>query len=85
MSSTIIQAAIFAAGAVVGGGVAAAITSRKQSHAVPVPSHNMPAVSHVPPVIDMGPKGGAQITSIATTGTFTDLPVLKYGNPGAYS
>ncbi|THV08046.1 hypothetical protein K435DRAFT_642780 [Dendrothele bispora CBS 962.96] len=30
----------------------------------------------------MGPKGGAHITSVVATGSFADLPVLKYGNPG---
>ncbi|KAF5372923.1 hypothetical protein D9758_001742 [Tetrapyrgos nigripes] len=82
MSSIFVQTAIFAAGAIAGGGVAAVISSRQRPQVSASPP-TVPAVSQVPPpVMDMGPKGGAQITSLAPVGSFTDLPILKYGNPG---
>ncbi|KAF9036968.1 hypothetical protein BDZ89DRAFT_451976 [Hymenopellis radicata] len=80
MSSTIIQAAIFAAGAVVGGGVATALVKRASSS---VPAHipTQPAVSAIPPPVVDITSGRTSISAVATT--VPTLPaVLKYGNPG---
>jgi len=83
-SSVIVHAAVFTAGALLGGGVAAAVTSRKR----PVPPPNAPL--HAPvttqiktgaPVIDIDSTGR---TKISTELTVTSIlpPALKYGNPG---
>ncbi|KAL0578247.1 nuclease [Marasmius crinis-equi] len=89
MSSSAIQAAIFAAGAVVGGGVTAFVASKRQRPAdVPgaLPSSSSasaPAKSTVsPPVIDLGSKGNAQIANAAALASLATPAVLKYGNPG---
>ena len=76
-SSTIVHAAVFAVGAIVGGGVATAVASRNKSQVVPPPA------TAPPPMMDM--KGKTQAVMIKPPpGALvqTDTAVLKYGNPG---
>ncbi|KAF5391815.1 hypothetical protein D9757_001690 [Collybiopsis confluens] len=73
-----IQAAIFVAGTLVGGGLTAAIV---KSVALPVDKTSVsPAVSFVtPPVVGLGTNGHAELSSLAS---LSSSAVLKYGNPG---
>jgi endonuclease G len=74
-STTLVQAAIFTVGALVGGGVTAALTTRKAPvAALPPPS--------VPAVVQVGPSGQAQMMMQPVSPGMLE-PVLKYGNPGA--
>jgi hypothetical protein len=66
-NSTIIHATFFAVGALVGGSVAAAVSTNKRLW----PSRETPG-----PVVEVGPSGKAQISDLTS-------PVLRYGNPGA--
>jgi len=81
--STAVRAAIFAAGALVGGGVAAFVTSRHQ----PMSTYNRPlqGVSTSPPPI-VGLDEARKTTLVDTGITPPTLlsPVLKYGHPGRY-
>lgn len=86
MSSVILHAAVFAAGAVVGGGVAAAVTRRSQhaSQALTLPPANASGTLP-PPVVDVEKIGGVpqfsgNLASVATLSS----PLLKYGNPGTH-
>ncbi|KAI0818803.1 hypothetical protein BC629DRAFT_1588131 [Irpex lacteus] len=82
-SSTILQAACFAVGALVGGGVVTAVESRRR--AVPLPpqpttSTRLPG----PPIVEVQQTGTTRITTPnALVGI--DSPVLKHGNPGPIS
>ncbi|ESK87540.1 mitochondrial nuclease [Moniliophthora roreri MCA 2997] len=81
-SSSLIQAAIFAAGAIVGGGVTAVVTSKRQRPVEIVSPNVQPAISTVsPPVIDLGAKGNAEISSAVSLAPLASS-ALKYGNPG---
>ncbi|KAJ3741958.1 hypothetical protein DFH05DRAFT_1403145 [Lentinula detonsa] len=83
--SSLVQAALFAAGAVVGGGVTAAVLSKKQPALTPTVDGTIvsPAVATVtPPVIGLGANGSAQITNLASLASLSSSAVLKYGNPG---
>ncbi|KAJ3762952.1 hypothetical protein EV360DRAFT_34598 [Lentinula raphanica] len=83
--SSVIQAALFAAGAVVGGGVTAAVLHKKTAQRPVVVDGTIvsPSVTTVsPPVIGLGPNGTAQITNIASVASLSSSAVLKYGNPG---
>ena len=87
--SVLIHAAVFAAGAVVGG-VGAAVASKRTAPAPPatttaaVPGGPVTPPSVPPkPVVQMSDKGGARITDIEPVGALVS-PVLKYGNPGAW-
>ncbi|KAJ4488340.1 hypothetical protein J3R30DRAFT_3654615 [Lentinula aciculospora] len=86
--SSLVQAALFAAGAVVGAGVTAAIYSKKQAQRPSVaPTVDgtivSPAVATVsPPVIGLGTNGNAQISNLASVASLSSSSVLKYGNPG---
>lgn len=86
--SALVQAALFAAGAVVGGGVTAAVfTKRQAQRPVIAPTVDgtivSPAVATVsPPVIGLGANGNAQISSLASATSLSSSAVLKYGNPG---
>jgi endonuclease G len=71
-STTLVQAAIFTVGALVGGGVTAALTSRKAPVAALPP----------PAVVQVGPSGQAQMMMQPVSPGMLE-PVLKYGNPGA--
>ncbi|KAL0947314.1 hypothetical protein HGRIS_013433 [Hohenbuehelia grisea] len=70
--SAVVHAAVFAAGAVIGGGIAAAVTSRRRV-AVPVQTQA--------PIVEVGAAGHAEIAKHVSAGTLLP-PVLKYGNPG---
>lgn len=75
-AGTIVHAAFFAVGALVGGGVAAAVaTGRRQA---PV----APPTQPTQPVLDV--KGGT-VTQVGSLSQIVLPPVLKYGNPGTYS
>ncbi|KIJ17089.1 hypothetical protein PAXINDRAFT_111817 [Paxillus involutus ATCC 200175] len=85
-STTFIHAACFAVGAVVGGGVVTAVSSRKRT--IPVSTGATASAANtavlapvVPPVIELGPSGGARISNAAAA-TMLTSPVLKYGHPG---
>jgi endonuclease G len=70
-STTLVQAAIFTVGALVGGGVTAALTTRK-----------VPVAALPPAVVQVGPSGQAQMMMQPVSPGMLE-PVLKYGNPGA--
>lgn len=92
-SGTLIKAAFFTAGAVVGGGLAAALGSKKQSQSaptlpgtVPIPTTVTPSPVSAPlsapsnlPVLEAGVRGDPRISSVVAAEI---APVLKYGNPG---
>ncbi|KAJ3815682.1 hypothetical protein F5876DRAFT_61275 [Lentinula aff. lateritia] len=86
--SVLVQAALFAAGAIVGGGVTATVfTKRQAQRPVVAPTVDgtivSPAVATVsPPVIGLGANGNAQISSLASATSLSSSAVLKYGNPG---
>jgi endonuclease G len=73
-SAAIIRAAIFTAGAVVGGCVATAVSNNRNRP--PTPKFDPPR-----PVIGLDATGETTISSELTI-TSNLLPVLKYGNPG---
>lgn len=66
-----IHVACFAVGAIVGGGVATAVSIRKPQTIAPPP----------PPVIDLDRKGDANFSTALTTVPPVSA-VLKYGHPG---
>ncbi|KAG9318149.1 hypothetical protein JVU11DRAFT_222 [Chiua virens] len=75
-SASFIHAACFAVGAVVGGGVATVVSSRKLQ--------STPTRPQPPAVVDLDRKGDAQIsTAVATIPTTS--AVLRHGNPGGCS
>ncbi|KAJ3766228.1 hypothetical protein FB446DRAFT_654122 [Lentinula raphanica] len=86
--SSVIQAALFAAGALVGGGITAAVLHKKTAQSqrpvvdgtIVSPGSAVNTVS--PPVIGLGSNGTAQITNIASVASLSSSAVLKYGNPG---
>jgi endonuclease G len=83
-SSAIIHAACFAVGAVVGGGVVTAVSSKKRQ--VPISTTSVDAsVARVgaPPIIEMDKSGGAKISNAVVASTPMP-PVLKYGHPGEF-
>ncbi|KIO04109.1 hypothetical protein M404DRAFT_602542 [Pisolithus tinctorius Marx 270] len=87
-SATAIHAACFAVGAVVGGGIAAAVSARgvgrpRPASATASSTAVIPAVG--PPIVEVGPTGDAKlIPSAAVSGALVS-PVLKYGHPGGFS
>ncbi|KAI0340674.1 hypothetical protein BDW22DRAFT_391884 [Trametopsis cervina] len=78
-STTIIHAAAFAVGALVGGGVATAIESRRRVVPLPPSSSGGPS-----PIVQVDQHGK---TRISTSGALVtvDSPVLRHGNPGPIS
>ena len=74
--ATLVRAAIFAAGAIVGGGVATIISSKRQS---PRPSSQTQGA-----IVDLDEAGktrmGGAGTAVAPKNPLS--AVLKYGNPG---
>lgn len=86
--SVFVQAAIFAAGALVGGGVSAIVLNKKP---VQRPSTSdgiivSPAAQSTvtPPVIGLGTAGNAQISTLSSVASLSSSAVLKYGNPGTH-
>ncbi|KAG6854985.1 hypothetical protein C0991_009808 [Blastosporella zonata] len=79
--SAIVRVAIFAAGAIVGGGVATAISSRTQSAVPPRPT---PVASNTPaPIIELDRTGRARLQENTLVPSNTAVStILKYGNPG---
>ncbi|KAF7800258.1 hypothetical protein EIP86_011505 [Pleurotus ostreatoroseus] len=80
-STTILHAACFAVGALVGGGIATAVSSGKRT----VPSPPVaPAAATPGPIVEVGTSG---VTRLATPGTLVkvDSAILKHGNPGPIS
>ncbi|KAG1749113.1 uncharacterized protein EDB91DRAFT_834654 [Suillus paluster] len=77
-SAAIIHAACFAVGAVVGGGVVTAVSSRKRQ--IPTSTTSV-GTSVSPPIIEMGQSGGAKLSN-AVVVSAPNSPVLKYGHPG---
>ncbi|KAH8102897.1 hypothetical protein BXZ70DRAFT_1057286 [Cristinia sonorae] len=77
-SPGLVRAAFFAVGAVVGGGVATVVSSKRKHASVAIPS---------PPVVQVETtsSGVTRITTPAAAMVKVDLPVLKYGNPGPIS
>lgn len=74
--SALIHAVVFAAGALVGGGVAAAISGSRKQQQLSIPTPAQPR-----PVVDIGPSGATQISSVPSVVTLPSS-VLKYGHPG---
>ncbi|KAI0928240.1 hypothetical protein AcW1_005547 [Taiwanofungus camphoratus] len=87
--ATVMHAAMFAMGALVGGGVATAVGARRRQ--IGLPPGPAPAMTTTPvqtpqaPIVDVRPGGVTQITSPASVVTSLEPPVLKYGNPGPIS
>ena len=87
--ATVIHAACFAVGAIVGGGTVAAVSLSRQRQPVPVPVPSKPGsttavVAPGPPpspLIQVESKG---LTDLTRTAEKLPGTVLKYGNPGAF-
>ena len=81
-SSTIVHAACFAVGALVGGGVATAISASSSKRAVPVP---VPAESSRGPIVDITPSTGTTTLTVPNGVVQQESAILKHGNPGPIS
>lgn len=82
-SSALLHAACFAAGALVGGGVVTAVSSRRHQIPTSVPTVDAKRSGIViPPIVEVGPNG-AKITNAAAAVALAS-PALKYGNPGKH-
>ncbi|KAG6874328.1 hypothetical protein C0995_001553 [Termitomyces sp. Mi166 len=79
--STLIRAAFFAAGALVGGGVATAISSRNQSTVPPRPA----LLASDAPLIELDKARKARLQEAALVPSTAASSILKYGNPGPIS
>ena len=84
-SSSLVRAAIFPAGAAVGGGVATVLGRKKAQDAAPlgVPIYAPPVTNHTPsntPAVSLGASGAPVLAAGVPT-----IPVLRYGNPGPVS
>lgn len=79
--SAAVHAAVFTAGALLGGGIAAIVTSKKnQQFPANFPTRPAPVLAPVPaPVVQVGIHGQPQL--IGADGVSVS-PVLKYGHPG---
>ncbi|EMD38664.1 hypothetical protein CERSUDRAFT_113839 [Gelatoporia subvermispora B] len=81
-SSTIMHAAVFAVGAIVGGGVATAVSSRRRQ--VPMtPPVAVKATDSPSPLVDVQQSGATALQTMSPV--MMDTAVLKYGNPGPLS
>ncbi|KAF9557691.1 hypothetical protein CPC08DRAFT_819754 [Agrocybe pediades] len=83
-SSAIIHAAVFTAGAVLGGGIAAVVSSRTKPSSVASTSPVPPSNSLGAPVIGLNSTGRTEISRELTVASSLPL-ALKYGNPGPVS
>jgi endonuclease G len=82
--TALVRAAIFTAGALVGGGVAAVISNKKQIPVyTPVPSSQVP-----PPIVEVDRTGKARFQepqgTLVPAAHGTLSRALKYGNPGEF-
>ncbi len=84
-SSTIVHAAVFAVGALVGGGVATAVASRRRDALPPIKATTVTTQVPInPPVVDVKEGEGAVMKPpIAGNAVQVDTAILKYGHPGA--
>jgi len=80
-SAVIVHAAVFTAGALLGGGIAAAVSNKNKS-ASTLPSAHIPTPGPSPPVIGLDASGKASMSTQLTVPPQFPSPVLKYGNPG---
>lgn len=78
-SSSIVQVACFAVGALVGGGVATALSASSSKRAIPVPTEPSRA-----PIVQTQPTGAPKFSAPGTL-VKVDSEVLKHGNPGPIS
>jgi len=76
-SSVVVHAVVFTAGALIGGGIAAAVSSKQRPSQIP--AHLKPPG----PVIDVDITGKTKI-SADTTVRSELASVLKYGHPGVF-
>lgn len=94
-SSTIVHAACFAVGALVGGGVATTVANRRKVVPPPPPAQSVvipaqtvkpvtPAVKPPSPVIEVESRTG-QVTVSQDALAQVGSSVLRYGNPGEYT
>ncbi|KAH7889958.1 hypothetical protein F5I97DRAFT_1924468 [Phlebopus sp. FC_14] len=82
-SATVIHAACFAVGAVVGGGVVTVVSARRRPVPVTATTASSAVTPVAAPVIELGPTGDAIISSTAATALVS--PVLRHGHPGPVS
>lgn len=81
-ANVFVHAAVFTAGALIGGGVAATV-ARRQSLVPPKPQAVIiePTPRPRPPIIEISSGGKAAVTDLALSVPAIP-PVLKYGHPG---
>ncbi|KAI0807292.1 hypothetical protein C8Q74DRAFT_51997 [Fomes fomentarius] len=84
-SATIVHAAVFAVGALVGGGVATAVTSRRRDVLPPKPVSVPALLPTQSPVVDMKAGEGTLMKAPPGATVQVDTAVLKYGHPGPVS
>ncbi|KAG5651529.1 hypothetical protein H0H81_008341 [Sphagnurus paluster] len=77
----LVRSAIFITGALVGGGVATAIVSRKQTATSHRPTHTVMPTS-TKPIVDMDDSGKTRLQEAGLIPSVDLSSVLKYGNPG---
>ncbi|KAI0736577.1 hypothetical protein C8Q72DRAFT_800523 [Fomitopsis betulina] len=80
--ASIVHAAAFAVGALVGGGAMAVVSARRQQYA---PPPLVPAPTPPQPVVDMKPEGITRISQQAVSVANVLPPVLKHGSLGPVS
>lgn len=80
-SSTIVHAACFAVGAIVGGGIATAVSASNAKRTIPAPTSVEPPKGAI---IQTQPTGAPKLYSPGTL-VKVDSEVLKHGNPGPIS
>ena len=81
-SSSLLQAACFAVGAIVGGGVVTAMESRRR--VVPPPPPAQPVQVQRSPIVEVQQTGTTRITTPNAL-VAVDSSILKHGNPGPIS
>lgn len=79
--ASIVHAAAFAVGALVGGGAMAVVSARRQQYAPPAPVPTV-APTTQQPVVDVKPGGVTRISSQVASSASVLPPVLKHGSPG---